>query len=111
MQKASMRKAEFSNAVNCAPCLIMQRTPCLISQPVLYALCSKYTRFADDQRISHEDSMPCAESTQVFADCIAGDAEAIVISGYSQASEQQAREASTATFGGEVLCDPQPSRA
>ena len=55
--------------------------------------------------------MPCAQSTQVFADCISDDAEAIVISGYSQASEQQAREASTATFGGEVLCDPQPSRA
>ena len=47
----------------------------------------------------------------MFADCISAVAEDIVISGYSQASEQQAREASTATFGGEVLCDPQPSRA
>ena len=47
----------------------------------------------------------------MFADCISAVAEDIVISGYSQASEQQARAASTATFGGEVLCDPQPSRA
>ena len=55
--------------------------------------------------------MPCAERTQALAHCIDGDADAIVISGYSHASEQQARQASTATFGGEVLCDPQPSRA
>ena len=55
--------------------------------------------------------MPCAQRTQALAHCIDGDADAIVISGYPHASEQQARQASTATYGGEVLCDLQPFRA
>ena len=47
----------------------------------------------------------------MFAACISAVAEDIVISGYSQQSERQALEASTASFGGEVLCDAQTSRA
>ena len=47
----------------------------------------------------------------MFADCISAVAEDIVISGYSQASERQAREASTASFGGEILCDAQSHEA
>ena len=38
----------------------------------------------------------------MFADCISAVAEDIFIAGYSQASERQAREASTPSFGGEV---------
>ena len=36
------------------------------------------------------------------------DADAIIIPGFSQASAQQAEEASAASFGGEILCDPVP---
>ena len=75
--------------------------PCAHSTPVS----------AGDQRISHGASMPCAQRTQAFAHSIDGDADAIVISGYSHASEQQARKASTVKFGGDVLCDPRPPRS
>ena len=47
----------------------------------------------------------------MFADCISAVAGDIVITGYSQESERQALEASTASFGGEILCDAQSHEA
>ena len=110
MKKASIRKAEFSNAVKSEHRVSSNQEHHISSMNQYSTPCAQSTlRFDDDQRIFKPDSMPGAKCTHVFDDCIDGDAEAIVVSGYSQASEQQSREASTAIFGGEFLCDPLPT--
>jgi len=86
MKKASIRKAEFSNAVKSEHRVSSNKEHHISSMNQYSTPCAQSTPgFDDDLWMFQPDSMPGAECTHVFDDCIDGDAKAIVVSGYSQA--------------------------